>query len=145
MIIPSGWKVSEQDACPDGSEECELPSDIGCSFKGCDPLERHHESHGVTYLGPEGRALRNRTIEAICSGEDETEMNIHENMENGRFVVSEEFPNLLAETRSQFEDEFLNTLIQKEGLNENKFDIFPNLVMKCTENQTWQYEDERLR
>ena len=146
--------MSEQDACPDGSEECELPLAIGCSFKGCDPLERHDESYGVTYLGPEGRALRHRNIEAFCSEEnetiihlvsDETEINIPEYMENSRFVVSEEFPKLLADTRSEFEDMLVNTIIQEDGLNENQFDVFPNFVMKCTENQTWQFEDERLK
>ena len=57
----------------------------------------------------------------------------------------EQFTNLLANTRSQFENMLVNALIEEGGLNENKFDIFPSLVMKCTENQTWQFEDERLK
>ena len=60
--------MSEQDACPDEAEECELPLAIGCSFKGCDPLERHDKSYGITYLGPEGRSLRNSKTHAVCGG-----------------------------------------------------------------------------
>ena len=65
-------------------------------------------------------------------------------MENG-FIVSEELPKLFANSRNEFEYQSVNTFIQEDGLNENKFDIFPNLVMKCTENHTWQFEHKRLQ
>ena len=54
-------------------------------------------------------------------------------------------PTPLAETRSEFENTVVNTLIQEDGLNEKKFDIFPNLVMKCTENQKRHFDYERLQ
>ena len=111
------------------------------SYEHCQPGSvsiMHVSLPGVhTYCNPV-RMICTRDMRQ-CLG-----INIMGNMENG-FVVSEEFPNLLAETRSEFENTVVNTLIQEDGLNEKKFDIFPNLVMKCTENQTWQFEDERLQ
>ena len=64
--------MSEKDACPDGSLECEVPSPIQCSFKGCEPLQKHDQSYNVRYHGQRGRTLRDFTSSAICAGRKET-------------------------------------------------------------------------
>ena len=60
--------MSEKTACPSGKFECLNPLDVSCSFKGCEPFDRHHSSFNVLYLGQKGRSLREKTTAALCQG-----------------------------------------------------------------------------
>ena len=60
--------MSEKSACGDGLPECKIPMKAECSFKGCEPFEKHDASYDVLYLGQPGRTLRDSKTHAFCGG-----------------------------------------------------------------------------
>ena len=75
----SGWRVSDRAGCPNGKFECEKPKEAKCSFKGCEPLKKHHFSFNVFHLGHKGRTLREKTTTAVCQGGNGTFLQLQDN------------------------------------------------------------------
>ena len=123
--------MSEESACPDKLTECEFPLKAECSFKGCEPLAKHHDSYDVQYPDAFGRTLRGDITSIECG----TGPYQH-------FLVPVDGTKLLANSLEEFENYLLNAVLQQEDI---QVEFYQYLDILCTDNRSWSFFEPNIR